>query len=154
MKRLVIITLSLVLIVSQASALSDLDTMVAGHNMYASICAAQEIKGNPSREIKTVTYDLSDTLHDIFFVEKGKVTGFGCVCRDQKSETEFLAQCVTACYNFSGPSAGDTCFDAVLSQFMSARSGNDTEYSSKVPGILIDIDKTSWGYIFMLTVIE
>ena len=139
-----------------SSALADLDLMIEGHNMYSSICSAIQLKGSPQidEEKGTVTYTVADELFDIFFLKNGEVTGFGCVCRDPVQEIEFLAQCVTACYNVAGDQAGNKCFDIILSQFMFARSGNPLNDAFITPDVAVNISKTSFGYLFVLSKVK
>ena len=155
MKRMVI-AIALIMIATPAMAVSDLDVMVYGHNINTAICGAQELKGDPviDAENGAATFNLTDKLTDIFFIKNDEVSGFGCVCRDSSQEIEFLAQCVTACYNFAGNQAGETCYDAILSQFMFARAGNPLGESAQVPGILFQIKKESYGYVFMLVKVK
>ena len=153
MKRTIIFTVTLVLLASSACA-SDLDTMITGHNMNRAICGAQELTGEPVIEDGRATFDLDKKLHDIFFIRDGEVYGFGCVCQDVSQESEFLAQCVTACYNFAGMQAGGSCYDVILSQFLFTRAGIEPESSPQIPGILVLISKESFGYVFMLMKVE
>ena len=152
MKRTIIIALALVLFALPALAVSDLDVMVYGHNLQRTICGAQELAGDPviNEEKGTATFELSPDLHCIFFIKNGEVTGFACACTDPAQESEFLAQCVTACYNFAGTQAGETCYDAILSQFMLARGGNGLGSSAQVPGLLLQITKMKTGYAFTM----
>ena len=150
MKRIIIIVCALVLIAVQASAVSDLDIMVEGHNLNSAICGAMKIECDPEVETDKVTYKLSEGIHDVFFTKGDQITGFACICFNAKSESEFLAQCVTACYNFAGIQAGSVCYDVILSQFLFVRAGVDAESSTQIPGIMIEISKQSFGYLFML----
>lgn len=155
MRKIIVLVLVLAFFVLPAQA-ADLETMVSGHNLYSCICGAVEIKGEPKIDAKTgnASYTVANELFDVFFIKNGKVTGFGCVCRDPASEVEFLAQCVTACYNFAGDDAGAKCFDVILSQFMFARAGNplgDAPISSKA---YVRIQKEKFGYLFVLSVVD
>lgn len=136
---------------SAAYALSDLDIMIEGHNLNCGICAAQQITGDPILDDGKAIFDLTPELHDVFFTKDGEVTGFGCVCQDPAQEVEFLAQCVTACLNFGGTT--DTVYDAVLSQFMFARAGNPLG-GTVIPGMLIEITKESFGYVFAMSKVK
>ena len=154
MKRAICLVICL-LIPVYAFALSDIDIMVSGHNLYCSICGAMEIPEEPFSVDETkehYTYRIAENLYDVFFVTDGSVTGFGCVCKDESKEIEFLAQCVTACYNFLGTKAGDTCYNVILSQFMFARGGNNLDITTAIPGLAVHISKESFGYVFTLTV--
>lgn len=147
----------LICILIPASAFaSDLDVMVYGHNINTVICGAQELTGDPviNEEKGTATFNLSPDLHCIFFIKNDEVSGFACACTDVSQESEFLAQCVTACYNFAGKQAGETCFDAILSQFMFARGGNELGSSAQVPGLLLEITKMKTGYAFIMTKVK
>ena len=154
MKRVIIIVCAIIFVTSNACAVSDLDIMIEGHNANCWICAAQNLTGDPVIENEKATFDLNPNLHDVFFIKDDKVYGFGCVCEDQAQESEFLAQCVTACYNFAGLQAGTVCYDVILSQFLFARAGVDSESSTKIPGIMIEISKESFGYVFMLVKVK
>lgn len=153
MKKIICFIICLFLPVS-AFAVSDLDVMIYGHNMHTSVCGAQELTGSPiiNDEKGTATFDLNDKLHDIFFIKNGEVTGFGCVCQDQAQESEFLAQCITACYNFGG--TVDTIYDPILSQFMFARAGSPLGRTSEIPGMLFSISKESYGYVFIMSLVK
>ena len=153
MKRFLCVLAVCLLVAAFAFAEDDLAEMVSGHNLRTPICAAMQLTGKPEYEAdgSRATFDISENLHDIFFLKDGKVSGFGCVCTDPAEEIEFLAQCVTACYNFCGLAAGDTCFDTILSDFMFSRSGNSLGSSTSVPGVMIDLSKESFGYVFMMT---
>ena len=104
-----------------------------------------------NEEKGTATFDILPGLHCVFFIKNNEVTGFACVCTDVSQESEFLAQSVTACYNFIGTQAGETCFDVILSQFMFARGGNELGSSAQIPGLLIEITKMKTGYAFIMT---
>ena len=156
MKRIIIVVFAMIFITSNAYAVSDLDVMIYGHNINCAICGAQELTGEPviDNEKGSATFAIEPGIHCIFFVKNDEVTGFACACTDISQESEFLAQCVTACYNFAGTQAGETCYDAILSQFMFARGGNELGSSAQVPGLLIQITKMKTGYAFVMTKVK
>ena len=151
-----IICLLLCLLIPAAAFASDLDVMVYGHNINTVICGAQDLTGDPviNKEKGTATFELAQGLRCVFFIKNDEVSGFACVCTDVSQESEFLAQSVTACYNFAGTQAGETCFDAILSQFLFARGGNELGTSAQVPGLLIGITKMKNGYAFIMTKVK
>ena len=151
MKKIMCFIICMVIPIS-AFAVTDLEIMIEGHNLNCDICAAQQLIGDPTMDGDNAIFDITPKLHDVFFTKEGEVTGFGCVCKDPDQEVEFLAQCVTACYNFGGKA--DTVYDAVLSQFMFARSGNPLGNTTEIPGIIIEITKQSFGYIFVLSKVK
>ena len=158
MRKFAAVVLFLALLLSSASALtvSDLDVMIYGHNLNRSICGAQELTGQPEidEEKGSATFFIPPGIHCIFFFKDGKVTGFSCACTDPSQESEFLAQSVTACYNFAGTQAGETCYDAILSQFMFARGGNELGSTAQVPGLLLKITKMKTGYAFVMVKVK
>ena len=147
MKRTIIFTVMLVLLASSACA-SDLDIMVEGHNMNRVICGAAELK-NPEVEKGSYTYKATENVHVIFTVRDDLANSCSCVCLDEADAAEFLAQCVTICYNYGGTEAGTRCYDPILFSFMQARAGMETD-KVILPGIMFRIYKESFGYAFVL----
>ena len=131
-----------------AYALSDLDIMVAGHNMNRLICNAAELTV-PEIEGNSYTYKATENVHVIFRVKDGEANSCSCVCLDEADAAEFLAQCVTICYNYGGTEAGTQCYDPILFSFMQARAGNETE-KVILPGIIFHLYKESFGYAFVM----
>ena len=131
-----------------AYALSDLDIMVEGHNLNRVICGAAELK-NPEVEKGSYTYKVTENVHVIFTVRDDLANSCSCVCLDEADAAEFLAQCVTICYNYGGTEAGTQCYDPVLFSFMQARAGMETD-KVILPGIIFRIYKESFGYAFVL----
>ena len=150
MKKIMCFIICMVIPIS-AFAVTDLEIMIEGHNLNCGICAAQQLIGDPTMDGDNAIFDITPKLHDVFFTKEGEVTGFGCVCQDPAQEVEFLAQCVTACLNFGG--TVDTVYDAVLSQFMFARAGNPLG-GTVIPGMLIEITKESFGYVFVMSKVK
>lgn len=153
MKRAIIFTLALILFTVPALA-SDLDSVVEGHNAYTWICGAARIESEPEISSGMITYTISKGIEDTFLGTNDQVNGFACICTDSSEESEFLAQCVTACYNFAGMQAGSYCYDVILSQFLFVRSGMESERSFKIPGIMVEVSKQDFGYLFMLVKVE
>ena len=147
MKRTIIFTVMLVLLASSACA-SDLDIMVEGHNLKRVICGAAELK-NPEVEKGSYTYKATENVHVIFTVRDDLANSCSCVCLDEADAAEFLAQCVTICYNYGGTEAGTQCYDPILFSFMQARAGIETD-KVILPGIMFRIYKESFGYAFVL----
>ena len=131
-----------------AYALSDLDIMVAGHNINRSICNAAELT-NAEIEGNSYTYKATENVHVIFRVKNGEASSCSCVCLDEADAAEFLAQCVTICYNYGGTEAGTQCYDPILFSFMQARAGNEPE-KVILPGIIFHLYKESFGYAFVM----
>ena len=147
MKRTIIFTVMLVLLASSACA-SDLDIMVEGHNLNRVICGAAELK-NPEVEKGSYTYKATENVHVIFTVRDDLANSCSCVCLDEADAAEFLAQCVTICYNYGGTEAGTQCYDPILFSFMQARAGSEPE-KVILPGIMFRLYKESFGYAFVL----
>ena len=147
MKRTIIFTVMMVLLASSACA-SDLDIMVEGHNLNRVICGAAELK-NPEVEKGSYTYKATENVHVIFTVRNDLANSCSCVCLDEADAAEFLAQCVTICYNYGGTEAGTQCYDPILFSFMQARAGMETD-KVILPGIMFRIYKESFGYAFVL----
>ena len=131
-----------------AYALSDLDIMVEGHNLNRVICGAAELK-NPEIEGNSYTFKATKNVHVIFRVKDGEASSCSCVCLDEADAAEFLAQCVTICYNYGGIEAGTKCYDSLFYSFMQARAGNETE-KVILPGIIFHLYKESFGYAFVM----
>ena len=148
MKRTIIFTVMLVLLASSACA-SDLDIMVEGHNLNRVICGAAELK-NPEVEKGSYTHKATENVHVIFTVREDLANSCSCVCLNEADASEFLAQCVTICYNYGGTEAGTQCYDPILFSFMQARAGIETD-KVILPGIMFRIYKESFGYAFVLT---
>ena len=132
-----------------AYALSDLDIMVAGHNINRSICNAAELTV-PEIEGNSYTYKATENVHVIFRVKDEEASSCSCVCLDEADAAEFFAQCITICYNYGGTEAGTQCYDPILFSFMQARAGIETD-KVILPGIMFRIYKESFGYAFVLT---
>ena len=147
MKRTIIFTVMLLLLTSSACA-SDLDIMVEGHNLNRVICGAAELK-NPEVEKGSYTYKATENVHVIFTVRDDLANSCSCVCLDEADTAEFLAQCVTICYNYGGTEAGTQCYDPILFSFMQARAGSEPE-KVVLPGIMFRLYKESFGYAFVL----
>ena len=147
MKRTIIFTVMLVLLASSACA-SDLDIMVEGHNLNRVICGAAELK-KPEVEKGSYTYKATKNVHVIFTVRDDLANSCSCVCLDEADAAEFLAQCVTICYNYGGTEAGTQCYDPILFSFMQARAGMETD-KVILPEIMFRIYKESFGYAFVL----
>lgn len=147
MKRIIIFTFALILLTGSAIA-SDIDVMVEGHNLNRVICGAAELK-NPEIEKGSYTYKATENVHVIFTVRDDLANSCSCVCLDEADAAEFLAQCVTICYNYGGTEAGTQCYDPILFSFMQARAGMETD-KVILPGIMFRIYKESFGYAFVL----
>ena len=147
MKRIIIFTFALILLTGSAIA-SDIDVMVEGHNLNRVICGAAELK-NPEIEKGSYTYKATENVHVIFTIRDDLANSCSCVCLDEADAAEFLAQCVTICYNYGGTEAGTQCYDPILFSFMQARAGIETD-KVILPGIMFRIYKESFGYAFVL----
>ena len=147
MKRIIIFTFALILLTGSAIA-SDIDVMVEGHNLNRVICGAAELK-NPELEKGSYTYKATENVHVIFTIRDDLANSCSCVCLDEADAAEFLAQCVTICYNYGGTEAGTQCYDPILFSFMQARAGIETD-KVILPGIMFRIYKESFGYAFVL----
>ena len=156
MRRFLMLTSALILISVSAFA-ESLENTVFAHNMNTSICNALEITGTPRVTEKSTgtnyEYILTDNLRAIFIEKDSKVNSCAFVCFDESDAAEFLAQCITACYNFGGIEAGTECYDPILFNFMSARSGTNLD-SVTLPGLLFKISKEQFGYTFTLVRID
>ena len=155
MKR--IICFLLILCILPVCALSDdLRTTVLGHNMYTSVCNAKEITVTPTQEKKGesvyYTYKLTDNIRVHFISDGEEIKSCGCVLLDESETAEFLAQCVTACYNFGGIADGTNCYDQILYQFLQARSENGIDIGNAVlQSIIFKMEKNKNNYIFFVT---
>ena len=147
MKRIIIFTFALILLTGSAIA-SDIDVMLEGHNLNRVICGAAELK-NPEIEKGSYTYKATENVHVIFTVRDDLANSCSCVCLDEADAAEFLAQCVTICYNYGGTEAGTQCYDPILFSFMQARAGSEPE-KVILPGIMFRLYKESFGYAFVL----
>lgn len=135
----------------------SLEHTLFAHNANTSICNAQQITGEPRiTQKKTGTnyeYILTDNLRAIFIEKESRITSCAFVCFSESDTAEFLAQCITACYNFGGTDAGTSSYDPILYQFMSARSGSNPEPDT-LPGLLFKISREKFGYAFTLVRME
>ena len=147
MKRIIIFTFALIFLTGSAIA-SDIDVMLEGHNLNRVICGAAELK-NPEVEKGSYTYKATENVHVIFTVRDDLANSCSCVCLDEADAAEFLAQCVTICYNYGGTEAGTQCYDPILFSFMQARAGSEPE-KVILPGIMFRLYKESFGYAFVL----
>lgn len=150
------LTTALIFISVSASA-ENLENTLFAHNANTAICNALQITGEPRISEKPTgtnyEYILTDNLRAIFIEKDSKVNSCAFVCFDESDAAEFLAQCITACYNFGGPDAGTICYDPILFNFMSARSGTNLD-SVTLPGLLFKISKEQFGYTFTLVRID
>ena len=145
-----------VILISVPSA-ESIEHTIFSHNANAPICNAQPINGTPRvTEKKTGTnyeYIINENLRAVFIGSESKITSCAFVCFDESSAAEFLAQAVTACYNFGGIAAGSACYESILADFMAARSGTNPEPSA-IQGLLYKISREPFGYTFTLVRIE
>lgn len=144
-------------LISVSAFAESLENTVFAHNMNTSICNAMKITGEPQVTEKSngkhYEYIITENIRAIFAEKDSKIRSCAFVCFDESDSAEFLAQCITACYNFGGVQAGTECYDPILYDFMSARSGANPE-SSILPGLLFQMSKESFGYTFTLVRIE
>lgn len=152
MKRVIVITIAVVLICS--NAIADIGGIVEDYNRCCIIAGAAQLTGEPEKDGNTYTYNAGDHVKVIFETDNDDLKTFACICFDESGVSEFLAQCVTAFYDIGDLPAYLECFDPVLSDFLKARTGEQPGSNKSVPGILFEISKESFGYIFMLVKVE
>lgn len=145
-----------VILISVPSA-ESIEHTIFSHNANTSICNAQQITGTPRVTAKKTgtnyEYIINENLRAVFIGKESKITSCAFVCFDESSAAEFLAQAVTACYNFGGIEAGSACYDSILADFMAARSWTNPEPSA-ILGLLYKISREPFGYTFTLVRIE
>lgn len=153
MKRFMAVLMVFLLVVSCAFA-SDLDTLVEGHNKNAAVTGAGTLSGKPEKErgekYDYYQYKVTDEVYVLFYEKEGKIMAFACICMEEGSAGEFLAQCATAFYNIGGTEAGTACHGSLLQSFLSARAGHDVEAEDSVPGFLYTLRHSSGGYTFTM----
>ena len=146
-KKMICLAVCLMLPVS---AFADIEPLVAGHNTCCAAAGAQQLTGSPDQEGERYTYHISDSV-DVIFTDNGERSSFSCICMDEAGIGEFLAQCVTGFYNFGGLLAYSYCHDALLTDFLAARAGRNPDIDTSVSGLMFQVSKESFGYLFMLT---
>ena len=158
MKRFICVLLILCLVPLWAFCVSDSDAMIETHNIYCGFCGASKIdssaKVRTTDEATEYAYYITDKVVVEYHVKNGEVFRMACVCLDESEIGEFLAQCVTICYVLGGVSSGTVCYDGVLYRYLLARAGNEPEIDPSIPGLLIDLSKQTFGYLFIADVVE
>ena len=147
MKKAIAITAALVVI--SASALADpVAGFISEHNVNRIITGAAEVTGQPETDQGRFVYHL-DNVDIVISADDNGIKSFSCVCLDESGVGEFLAQCVTAFY-YIGCESFTTCYAELLSEYIAARSGKETQPNKTIPGILFQVTKTGTRYIFII----
>lgn len=149
MKRIVVITLALILMVSSALA-SSLDSLIEEYNIGCLASGAEQITGNPEISNELIIYSITDNVKVNFSMDGDSFKSFSVVCMDDSETALFLAQIVSAFYMLGGIEAYVSCYGPVLMNFLSARSGSMTGSDPSVDGLLFKITKSDYGYTFIV----
>ena len=152
-KQIAIVLTAAVLSVSPALA-DPVSDLVSEHNMNRIMSGAAEITGQPEIEKGRYVYHLQNV--DIVISENDKgISSFSCVCLNESGVGEFLAQCVTGFYDIGGMEAYIYCGDPLLTDFLAARAGIETESNKSVPGVLFQVSRVYDGrYIFIVVKVK
>ena len=158
MKRVLCASLALCLIPFCALGVTDVETMVYGHNIYVAMTGAAELTGVP--EQKTTSKGQTIYTYTVNGVDVGFIVKDGMVssvyCRASEEHTgEMLAQSAAALYNVCGTNNIDYWYFALLDQYLSARSGETTETKPFIKDVCIfEIYKDAQGaYVFLASVL-
>lgn len=148
MKRLIIITIAIILFTS--SALASIDELVEFYNLGCILNFATMLSGDPTVIEGCYIYKAADSVNVFFRMDGDDLISLSCVCTDESGVTEFLAQCITA-FAFFGKTGQH---EPLLKEFFKAHSGRETEPNSSVEGTMFRIVKESYGYTFVLVKVK
>ena len=152
-KQIAIILTAAVLSVSPALA-DPVSDLISSHNMNRFSAGAAEITGQPEIEQDRYVYHLPN-IDIVISADNENIKSFSCVCFDDSSIGEFLAQCVTAFYDIGGIESYVSCYGELLYEYLAARAGIETKSNSSVPGVLFQVSKLKNGrYIFIVVKVE
>lgn len=152
-KQIAIILTAAVLSVTPALA-DPVSDLIAEHNMNRFSAGAAEITGQPEIEQDRYVYHLPN-IDIVISADDENIKSFSCVCFDDSSIGEFLAQCVTAFYDIGGVESYVSCYGELLSEYLAARAGVETKSNSAVPGVLFQVSRVNDGrYIFIIVKVE
>ena len=149
MKKITAFALVLILLMSSALA-SGITDLIDGHNRGCLASGAKQISGDPEIIDGHICYHITDNVNILFSMDGDTFKSFSCVCLDESGVSEFLAQCVASFYNLGGLLAYTYCHDALLTDFLSARAGNEPGNNSSINGLLFRIVKEPYGYTFII----
>lgn len=151
-KQIAIILTAAVLSVSPALA-DPVSDLISSHNMNRLSTGAAEITGQPEIEENRYVYHLPN-IDIVISADNENIKSFSCVCFDDSSIGEFLAQCVTAFYDIGGIESNVSCYGELLYEYLSARAGIETTSNSAVPGVLFQVGKAGNRYIFIIVKVK
>ena len=151
-KQIAIILTAAVLSVSPALA-DPVSDLISSHNMNRLSTGAAEITGQPEIEENRYVYHLPN-IDIVISTDNENIKSFSCVCFDDSSIGEFLAQCVTAFYDIGGIESYVSCYGELLYEYLAARAGIETTSNSSVPGVLFQVGKAGTRYIFILVKVK
>ena len=122
--------------------------------MNRMLAGAGEITGQPEIKEGRYVYHLQN-VDIVISANDERINSFSCVCLNDSGVGEFLAQCATAFYDIGGTDAFIRCYDPLLSEFLAARAGLETESNKSVPGVLFEVSRLENGrYIFIVVKVE
>ena len=127
MKRLIIITLAMVLFASSAAALTA-DDLVWYHNQNCGRFGAKEAGPGELDSGGMMFCQVTDYILVGYKVDAPTLVGC-CTCDNEAELIEFLAQCVTVCAVI-GNSESDVYNGVILRQFLQARTGAETSFEN------------------------
>lgn len=156
MKRTIAVIIAAA-VISTSSALADsVSQFVEQHNRNGLASGSSEITGEPLVEENHYQYHVTENVDVLISTDGNDVQSFSCICFDESGVGEFLAQCVTAFYDIGGLDAYVYCHDPLLSDFLSARAGHETESDSTIPGVLFQVKtaENPFRYIFIIVKVK
>ena len=148
MKRIIstLVCMAVILLNTQAFAITDLEAQVYNHNSYTEKTGASIIEGNPEvdndlpENYIAYKYEVNGVI--IFFAtSEEKVTMVYCMA-DDAHFSEFFSQCLSCMYNFMGENSSYLWASTFLEELAAAKAGKRAS--------LDDMDKTArmvFGYI-------
>lgn len=153
-KQIAIILTATVLSVSPALA-DPVSDLISSHNMNRLTTGAAEITGQPEIEENRYVYHLPN-IDIVISADNENIKSFSCVCFDDSSIGEFLAQCVTAFYDIGGVESYVSCYGELLSEYLAARAGIETKSNHSVPGVLFQVTQIEkpHRYIFIIVKVK
>ena len=143
MKRIILFTLALILITSQAFALTEND-LASYHNQVRGRFGAAEIRPDDMSESGWLFCSVTGMLFVAYKIDSPTLAG-GCSCENESETIEFLAQCATVCIVIGNPSNSDQYSAVILRQFLQARNGQENKAES-AGDLYIRITKSGNSY--------
>ena len=156
MKRLLIFLLILCVVPVIAFGVDEVEVMLYGHNIYASLTGAQEVTGEAEITVNGENTLYSYTVNGVDFgyvVKEGKVKT--CFCRAKEENAgELLSQAASALYNICGTDSISYWYVNLFDQFLTARAGKTSETNPYVNNVcMFQIERKNGIYTFIAAIL-